>query len=81
VRTKSLPSDTSIEARVMRASGAITNSAMVKAGNINWRAAAHQPSRSPASRKSMIKKPVREGGSVVKTSTRPVGSGASPSRY
>jgi hypothetical protein len=35
VRTKSLPSETSIEARVMRANGAITNSAMVTAGRIN----------------------------------------------
>ena len=80
MRTKSLPSETSIEARVMRASGATTNSAMVSAGRINCLKAAHHPSKSPASRKSISRKPVRDGGSEAKISTRPVGSGASPSR-
>ena len=80
VRTKSLPSETSIEARVIRASGAITNRAMLTAGRISCLQAAHQPSTSPASRKSIDRKPVRDGGSDVKTSIRPVGSGASPSR-
>ena len=80
VRTKSLPSETSIEARVMRASGATTNSAMLSAGKISCLKLAHHPSKSPASRKSINRKPVRLGGSDAKMSTRPVGSGASPSK-
>ena len=53
VRMKSLPSTASIEARVMRASGASTNSAMVKAGSRSCANAAHQPSQSPVSAKSI----------------------------
>jgi hypothetical protein len=63
VRMKSLPSEASIEARVIRASGASTNSAMVQAGRISCLNAAHQPSKSPASAKSISRKPVCAGGS------------------
>ena len=52
VRMKSLLRTASMDARVIRASGASTNSAMVQAGSSNCENAAHQPLQSPTIAKS-----------------------------
>ena len=62
VRTKSLDSAVSIEARVMRASGASENSASDSAGNSNCDNDARNSVRFPASKLSMRKIRSRAGG-------------------
>ena len=70
----------SIEARVMRISGAITNRPSVSEGSASCLALAQNDSRSRASRLSTRNKPVIAGGGENETSMRPSGAGAMPSR-
>ena len=79
VRTNSDARVASIEARVMRASGAKANTASVAAGMTICARAARNTSPCPATALSIRKKPVRRGGSVRKLSSRPSGAGAQPS--
>jgi len=77
---KSLPSTPSIDARVMRAIGAIAKSPSVSAGSMSWRRAAHASAPSWARTASTTKKPVTARGAVENASSRPSGAGAHPSR-